>query len=591
MTEVSTQVLHSLHVNTQRQNAYLARQEIERVLAPLRSDPQRLEPFGFKVYSQGDEDGIIEEICRRLGIERGFFCEIGVENGLECNTLYLLHKGWQGFWIEGNAAQKKPITEKFASLLQSGRLSAAFSMVTAENINVLHAVLNLPEKGVDFYSIDIDGNDIHIFEAMQLRPKVLCIEYNAKFPPNISKRPCYKPDHVWGGGDYMGSSLLALAESAARKGYVLVATNITGANAFFVRQDLVGDNFVSFATPQETAVALYNDVRYWLIFDHFEHVGHKADFGRYEDLEDTQANLGYWLQLHPGYPLAPANAVLASVPGVTAFPFCVHEKQDIYISASIKNNGFWEHFESQLLARILGMLPEASFVLNIGANIGWYAILSGLLLRGREGGRVVAIEPAPDNFRLLQENVRVNRLEEIVHPVQAAASAQSGRAKLHLCGSNLGDHRLHYEDEDRASVEVDVVTIDELADAWPELPHVLIMDTQGHDAMVLKGAGDAWASGWRPVAIFEFWPWEILNGGTDPLHLLEQYWDMGYELFLINAEKTELQKVDSSINSTLETIRTQHSGLSQETESTHDIHIDICALPQSLVRLFQAGEL
>ena len=59
--------------------------------------------YGYRQRSQNDEDGIIEEIFRRLGIENGTFCEIGVENGLECNSLYLLHKGWRGVWVDGGA--------------------------------------------------------------------------------------------------------------------------------------------------------------------------------------------------------------------------------------------------------------------------------------------------------------------------------------------------------------------------------------------------------------------------------------------------------------------------------------------------------
>ena len=58
--------INRLRAQVARSNGYLARQEIERLLEPLRADPKRLEPFGFKVYSQNDEDGILEEIFRRL---------------------------------------------------------------------------------------------------------------------------------------------------------------------------------------------------------------------------------------------------------------------------------------------------------------------------------------------------------------------------------------------------------------------------------------------------------------------------------------------------------------------------------------------
>src|SRR5262245_50034126 len=66
------------------------------------SDPRRLLKFGFKVFSQNDEDGIIREIFRRIGTRSRRFLEFGVERGLECNSFFLVQQGWTGAWIEGN---------------------------------------------------------------------------------------------------------------------------------------------------------------------------------------------------------------------------------------------------------------------------------------------------------------------------------------------------------------------------------------------------------------------------------------------------------------------------------------------------------
>ena len=57
----------------QRRNGYAARQEIAALVSDYARDPRRLEPFGFKVYSQAEEDGIIEEIFRRLGVEQDWY--------------------------------------------------------------------------------------------------------------------------------------------------------------------------------------------------------------------------------------------------------------------------------------------------------------------------------------------------------------------------------------------------------------------------------------------------------------------------------------------------------------------------------------
>lgn len=281
-------IVANLSYDLRRNSGYQARNEIERILEPLRSMPNRLEQYGYKVYSQSDEDGILFEIFKRLNITNGSFCEIGVENGLECNTLYLIHNGWRGGWIEGNENQRTPIENKFGSIMSGNnkRLVLGIGYITKDNLNdAIYKILqslHIKNDDLDFLSIDIDGNDIHLLESLTFSPKVICIEYNAKFPPPLSKIPIYNPNNIWQGTDYMGSSLVAINNIAVSKGYVLVSTNITGVNAFFVRSDLAKNIFDENASPEN----LYNPPRYWLIFDHFSNgIGHRADFGAYTDLE------------------------------------------------------------------------------------------------------------------------------------------------------------------------------------------------------------------------------------------------------------------------------------------------------------------
>jgi len=259
-----------------RGNGYLARQEIDRIHKSI-TDEKRLEPFGYKVYSQGDEDGIINEIFNRLDIERGTFAEIGVESGLECNTHLLLHRGWAGLWIEGNTNQAWEINTKFKPFVDKGQLKVGIARVNRDNVNRLLSDYKM--TNLDFLSIDIDGMDIYILEAVETKPKVICIEYNAKWPPNVSRTPVYDPNFQWQGvrSDYMGSSLLAITNIANQKGYELVGTSIAGVNAFYVRRDLLNDKFSSNMSVKN----LYNPPRYWLVYDHFWNIGHGHDMGEY----------------------------------------------------------------------------------------------------------------------------------------------------------------------------------------------------------------------------------------------------------------------------------------------------------------------
>lgn len=279
------QGMNLLLTQQRRTSSYLARQEVKGLLGEISQNQKRLEPYGLKVYSQSDEDGIIAEIFRRLDVSAGSFCEIGVGDGLECNTLYLLHKGWRGAWVEADPDRQAPIETKFGDLMRSERLAVAIGYATPDNVdellaNILQSI-DVDPADLDFLSIDVDGMDIYLLEALSHRPKVICIEYNAKFPPPLSKKPVFDGSYTWGGTDYMGSSLVALNDAARGKGYTLVATNITGVNAFFVRSDLLNDEFDRHLALEE----LYNPPRYYLYYDHYSgEVGHRADFGPYEDL-------------------------------------------------------------------------------------------------------------------------------------------------------------------------------------------------------------------------------------------------------------------------------------------------------------------
>ena len=241
--------------------AVIGRSNIENILSSEKyADPLRLERSGFKVYSQNDEDGIIQEIFNRIGTLNKSFIEFGVENGIENNTRYLLQKGWQGLWLEGNKKQITKIHNTFASFLERGVLNIKQTIVTRENINDSISGSSLPRE-LDLLCIDIDGNDLYVWDAITcVSPRVVVIEYNAKFPPPIKWAIDYDPQRVWDGTDYFGASLSSLTELAEKKGFCLVCCNITGTNAFFVRRDLVANKF----QPPFTAENFYQPTRYYL---------------------------------------------------------------------------------------------------------------------------------------------------------------------------------------------------------------------------------------------------------------------------------------------------------------------------------------
>jgi hypothetical protein len=214
------------------------------VLSQARAaDPKRLLAYGYKGYSQMDEDGIVDEIFRRIGTESCYFVEFGVGDGLENNTVSLLLSGWCGAWIEGDTEQVARINTSLQPNISGGHLRVRQAFITAETIEGLFAELEVPAE-FDFLSIDVDGNDYWIWKAItHYRPRVISIEYNAAFGRSARCTIAYRPDSVWGHNTYVGASLAALEHLGREKGYSLVGCNVAGTNAFFVRDDLVADHF------------------------------------------------------------------------------------------------------------------------------------------------------------------------------------------------------------------------------------------------------------------------------------------------------------------------------------------------------------
>ena len=198
-------------------------------------------------------------------------------DGLENNTLFLLLKGWKGFWVDGDLKNIKAIHNKFLFLKDSGRLSIKQVWIDKDNIDSLINDFGLPQE-IDLLSIDIDGNDYHVFKnIVSLNPRVVVIEYNAKLPPPVKWVMTYNQCHTKTNTDYFGASLKSFEYLFQKKGYSLVGCNISGVNAFFVRKDLIKEHFHSDCSAENH----YEELKNWLLASFGPSLG--ADFGPYED--------------------------------------------------------------------------------------------------------------------------------------------------------------------------------------------------------------------------------------------------------------------------------------------------------------------
>jgi hypothetical protein len=211
--------------------------------AAVDNDPKSLRRHYGQVYSQNGEDGIIAEIFRRIGGPQSrVFIEIGIENGLQNNTRFLLEQGWSGLWIEGSAASAQAAAGTFARYIEAGQLQVVDRMTTPENVNEIITAAGLP-SAIDFVSVDVDQHTHFIWEALTTKARVHCIEYNGSIPPSLDLWVPYDPTVAWDGSNFFGAGLKTMERIGRLKGLNLVGCDLTGINAFFVDAAVCGDRF------------------------------------------------------------------------------------------------------------------------------------------------------------------------------------------------------------------------------------------------------------------------------------------------------------------------------------------------------------
>lgn len=229
---------------------------------PRFANPLHLSRHQAKVYSQNGEDGMIAEIFRRVGMRDKIFAEFGIGKGVQNNTRLLLESGWRGVWFEGSDKNVAAARTNFSRYIEQGRLKVVEASITRENINELWSAAGLPEA-VDFASVDIDYNTGHVWEALQPRARVACIEYNASIPAALDAAVPYDPQGKWDGTNWFGHGLKALERIGRAKDMALVGCDLAGVNAFFVAASEVGDRFVGPFTAEAQYEAPKYSVANW----------------------------------------------------------------------------------------------------------------------------------------------------------------------------------------------------------------------------------------------------------------------------------------------------------------------------------------
>jgi len=166
---------------------------------------RKFDTFRTNVFSQEGEDGLLDEIFKRINPKEKSFCEFGAADGIFCsNTRLLLENGWSGKLIEADPARAKGLIDNTLGK----PVELYFGAVTPENVNTL-----VPHT-LNLLSIDVDGIDYLLWDAYTGTADVVVIEINSSVP-YYQSLPIGHPQH--------GTCYKQMVRLGILKGYFLLA--------------------------------------------------------------------------------------------------------------------------------------------------------------------------------------------------------------------------------------------------------------------------------------------------------------------------------------------------------------------------------
>jgi hypothetical protein len=227
---------------------------------------QSLNSYGFSVWSQTDEDGILNFLVTRLNLPKPRCLEIGAGNFLQSNFRYLAEiRNASVYAVDAREDLERTVRSLDVSWLAP--VIAHQEWITPDNIADIISLAKQAFGSLDLVSIDLDGNDYWVLSEADLSDvSLVMVEANLLFgstePVSIPRNDRFSRFSAHHTGLYWGASLSAWVYLLQLRGFRLVGRNTKGFNAFFVRDSLIKADPVLQAFAQNASLdSLGFDIR------------------------------------------------------------------------------------------------------------------------------------------------------------------------------------------------------------------------------------------------------------------------------------------------------------------------------------------
>lgn len=133
------------------------------------------------------------------------------------------------------------------------------------------------------------------------------------------------------------------------------------------------------------------------------------------------------------------------------------------------------------LCRYAEELRDQPVIVDVGAFHGVYTVILGRIIKKREG-RVIAVEPNPEAYKILTRNVNLNNLDTTCICEQVGLLDKPGRCGFKIFGSES------YITHDRPDTHIEVTSLEKILEKYGiEKVDLLIIDVEGAELLVLRG--------------------------------------------------------------------------------------------------------
>lgn len=203
-----------------------------------------------------------------------------------------------------------------------------------------------------------------------------------------------------------------------------------------------------------------------------------------------------------------------------------NETRKIATNCFSDNYSIWEDEQITIFYNLVNPNEKLN-IIDIGANVGLYSLYAKFL----PNATFYAYEPVPLNFKLLNDNLKLNNIEN-VKTFDIAISNEQKTNIINVCKSHCGLHTmgnnpLRFNDIEQLSVNTD--TLDNLFYNKNIKVDFIKIDTEGYEFYILKG-GINTIKTYKPIIQIEYNPINMKQCDITETELCKLIEDLDYKI-------------------------------------------------------------